>query len=213
LPALAGGELEADSLQLRWSSLRSSLETLGPSHRQPLAWQIWQGEPRWQGSSIVLVHTAKIRPAQRLELWLQLLLAVVAAPSSGRQPLDGVVIARDDKRKDHFSPQLRLKPPGLDQARAELERLAALQRRWHHEGWPVPPLSGWAWVTAEAKSAGTGFDGAQRVWEGAPNQQAERQQEEMGVCFGSSLEASDLIDSRFEQLALELWQPLLEAVL
>ncbi|MFZ0408460.1 MAG: exodeoxyribonuclease V subunit gamma [Cyanobium sp.] len=211
LPALAGGELEAEGLQLRWSSLRASLEALGPHHREPLIWQSWQGAPRWQGDSLVLVQTARIKPAQRLELWLQLLLAVAAAPSSGRSPRQGVVIARDEQRQNHFSPQLTLNPPTLALARAELEQLAALQQRWRCSCWPVPPLSGWAWVQAEAKRPGTGFEAAQRAWEGGPNQWAERQQEEMVVCFGSSLEARDLIDADFGERALELWQPLLTA--
>ena len=209
LPALAGAELEAEGLQQRWSSLRCSLEALGPRHQQRLVWEAWQGAPRWQGDSVVLVHTAKMRPAQRLELWLQLLLAVVATAAGGRQPLQGVVIARDDKRRDQFSPQLKLRPPSLDQAQTELARLAALQQQWRCSCWPVPPLSGWAWVVAESKRAGTGFEAAQRQWEGAPNQWAERQQDEMVVCFGAGLEASDLIDTEFGARALELWQPLL----
>lgn len=213
LPALAGGELEAEALQQRWSSLRSCLESLGPRHQEPLVWQAWQGAPRWQGDSIVLVQTARIRPAQRLELWLQLLLAVAADPASGRQPLQGVVIARDDKRKDLFSPQYRLKPPPLAQARAELERLAALQQHWRERCWPVPPLSGWAWVSAEARRAGSGFEAAQRLWEGGANQWAERQQEEMAVCFGATLETSELIDAQFEARAQELWEPVLKAQL
>ncbi len=213
LPALAGGELEAEALQQRWSSLRSCLESLGPRHQEPLVWQAWQGAPRWQGDSIVLVQTARIRPAQRLELWLQLLLAVAADPASGRQPLQGVVIARDDKRKDLFSPQYRLKPPPLAQARAELERLAALQQHWRERCWPVPPLSGWAWVSAEARRTGSGFEAAQRLWEGGANQWAERQQEEMAVCFGATLEASELIDAQFEARAQELWEPVLKAQL
>ncbi len=213
LPALAGGELEAEALQQRWSSLHSCLETLGPRHQEALVWQAWQGAPRWQGDSIVLLQTARIRPAQRLELWLQLLLAVAAAPASGRQPLQGVVIARDDKRKDQFSPQYRLKPPPLAQARAELERLTALEQHWRCRCWPVPPLSGWAWVSAEARRTGSGFEAAQRAWEGGANQWAERQQEEMAVCFGATLEASDLIDAHFEAKALELWDPVLKAQL
>ena len=213
LPALAGAELEAEGLHQRWSSLRSSLAALGPAHREPLIWGDWQGEPRWQGQSIVLVHTAKIKPAQRLELWLQLLFAVVAAAAGGRQPLQGVVIARDDKHRDQFSPQLKLRPPGLEQAQTQLAQLAALQQQWRCTCWPVPPLSGWAWVLAESKRAGTGFEAAQRQWEGAPNQWAERQQEEMVVCFGADREASDLIDAAFEVRAKELWQPLLEAQL
>jgi len=211
LPALAGGELEAEGLQQRWASLHSSLEALGPHHREPLAWESWQGAPRWQGDSLVLVQTARIKPAQRLELWLQLLLAVAAAPGSGRPPRQGVVIARDEKLKNRFSPQLTLSPPPLEQARAELERLAALQQHWRCSCWPVPPLSGWAWVQAEAKRSGTGFEAAQRAWEGGPSQWAERQQEEMVVCFGAGLEAGDLIDAAFGDRAQELWGRLLEA--
>ncbi|MCX5948384.1 MAG: exodeoxyribonuclease V subunit gamma [Cyanobacteria bacterium] len=211
LPALAGGELEAEGLQQRWASLHSSLEALGPHHREPLAWQSWQGAPRWQGDSLVLVQTARIKPAQRLELWLQLLLAVAAAPSSGRLPRQGVVIARDEKLKNRFSPQLTLSPPPLEQARAELERLAALQQHWRCSCWPVPPLSGWAWVQAEAKRPAAGFEAAQRAWEGGPSQWAERQQEEMVVCFGAGLEAGDLIDAAFGDRAQELWGRLLEA--
>ncbi|MEI6031321.1 MAG: exodeoxyribonuclease V subunit gamma [Synechococcaceae cyanobacterium ELA739] len=213
LPALAGAELEAEALQRRWASLQRSLESLGPRQQPHLAWGDWSGAPRWQGASIVLVQTARIRPAQRLELWLQLLLAVAASPTSGRLPQQGVVIARDEKHKDQFSPQMTLQPPTLAEAQAELERLAALQQQWQRRCWPVPPLSGWAWVTAERKRQGSGFEAAQRAWEGGANQWAERQQEEMVVCFGAGLEASDLIDQAFEQGAQELWHRLLEAQL
>jgi exodeoxyribonuclease V gamma subunit len=75
----------------------------------------------------------------------------------------------------------------------------------------VPPLSGWAWVQAEAKRPAAGFEAAQRAWEGGPSQWAERQQEEMVVCFGAGLEAGDLIDAAFGDRAQELWGRLLEA--
>jgi exodeoxyribonuclease V gamma subunit len=106
---------------------------------------------------------------------------------------------------------MTLQPPTLAEAQGELERLAALQQHWQNRCWPVPPQSGWAWVTAESKRQGSGFEAAQRAWEGGANQWAERQQEEMVVCFGAGLEASDLVDGAFEQGAQELWQRLLEA--
>ncbi len=208
LPAGAAGELEAQALAERWRSLQECLEALGEPWRQPLGWGPWQATPLWRGDTVVGIHGAKAGPGPRIELWLDLLLAAAAAPDTGRRPLQGVLIARDG---DRLAEDLRLRAPDPDVARAELERLGALRQQWRNACWPVPPRTGWGWLTCERRRAGDGFGEARRIWEGDGPAGGEREREEMEVCFGATLPAADLVDERFGERAAALYGPLLEA--
>lgn len=209
LPPLAAAELEAQGLAQRCSSLRQTLQSLGPAWQEPLSWQQWRAAPLWHGRQLVLVRTGKARCRDRLQLWLQLLLAVAAADCSGRRPEGAVLIGRDGQR---FAILNRLAPPEPASAQAELERLAALRQQWHQRCWPVPHETGWAFLQAERKRADSGLEAAIPAWEGHGQSAGERQQPEMALCFGVDLPTADLIDSRFQQLAETLLAPMQEAL-
>lgn len=181
LPPLAAGELEARGLSQRWSSLQASLEALGPERRLLAAWQGWQQDVVWRGSSLLVLHTARPRHRHRLELWLTLLLAAAA----GQSPDGGVLVARSDQ---DFNVALRLTAPDRDSARTELERLADLREHWRQQCWPVPPETGWVLLE---KGEGRAID----TWEGSGVVRGERQEPEQTLCFGAELSGSSLLAS------------------
>ena len=205
LPPQGGGELEARTLQRRWQTLQDARAALGPPSCEPLTWGDWQAAPQWQGDSVVVCHPAKASTAQFIDLWLQLVLASACATS----PRQGVLIARDSP--DRFAAALILKPLEVEAARLELERLETLARRGRQVCWPVPPDSGWAWISHEQAKAGSGDAQAAQVWEGHVRRRGERLREEMVVCFGADLPASSLIDGDFGPLAAQLYGPILAA--
>ncbi|MEB3169999.1 MAG: exodeoxyribonuclease V subunit gamma [Synechococcaceae cyanobacterium] len=208
LPAGAAGALEAQVLAERWASLQETLEGLGEPWQEPLGWGDWQATPLWRGRSLVVVHGGRRRPAEAMDLWLQLQLAAAAAPASGRAPTQGVLIARDDNR---LAVALRLQAPTPEAARQELERLADLRERWRQTCWPVPPRSGWAWCEGERDNPGTGFEKVVKVWEGDGRGRAESQEPDMQVCFGAECSALALVDGAFGERARTLYGAVLAA--
>lgn len=220
LPAGSGAVLEAEVLQQRWSSLERSLASLGDPWSEPLCWQGLQSAAQGQGEALVMVHCGRESISQQMALWLQLLLAVAAScqASSGARLLipnrrrlqRAALISRSDG--ETFSITTRLKAPEPLAAAAELERLLALQQRWSHACWPVPPCTGWAWLKKEQGQAGSGTAAAAEVWEGSPHRNAERLQEEMAVCFGETLPTDRLLRGPFRACATELYLPLLQAM-
>jgi exodeoxyribonuclease V gamma subunit len=213
LPAGAAGELESRRLERRRSSLHRVLEELGAPRQEPIAWGPYQAAPLRRGDAVVVVHLGRPRTPQRMDLWLQLLLAAAAgirgegSLSSG-MPRQGVLIARE---KDRFEVTFRLEAPDAEAARRELERLAAVREDWRGTCWPVPPRTGWAWLEAEAKQAGKGPGKATETWEGGFDHPGERQTPEIALCFGADLPAATLLDERFAALAATLYGPVLEA--
>ena len=207
LPPGAAGAIEARLLGERWASLNASLRELGPASQRPLAWKDWRATPLFRGDVVVLIHGGSEQAPQRMDLWLQLLLAS-AAPHDGPSPRQGVLIARE---KDRLRPMVRLAAPDAEVARQELDRLEALRRQWILSCWPVPPRTGLAFLLAERKQPGTGPARAAAIWEGGPMQWAERDQEEMVLCFGADLSAKTLVEEPFAACAAELYGPLLEA--
>ncbi len=205
LPPHGGGALEARTLHRRRQTLQDARAALGSPHCEPLAWGLWQAAPQWQGDSVVVCHPAKATTAQFVDLWLQLLLAAACATT----PRQGVLIARDSP--DGFAAALTLRPLDGDTARQELDRLDALAQRGRQVCWPVPPDSGWAWVSHEHTKAGSGEAHAAEAWEGHVRRRGERLREEMVVCFGADLPAGRLIDGAFGPLATEIYGPILAA--
>ena len=202
LPPLSAGALEARQLEQRWISLTSCLEQLGPERSEAMVWGDLQSDLSLRGDQIVLVHTAKPRTPQRLQLWLELLLACAAE----QRPRSAVLIGRDQNR---FRILERFEAPGSVEASEQLERLQ-IWRGEHREGcWPLPPETGWAYAAAEAR--GRGWIEARNTWEGTPKSPAEREDPVQRVCFGSDLPLSELLSPRLQALALELHEPLLQA--
>ncbi|MEB3265056.1 MAG: exodeoxyribonuclease V subunit gamma [Cyanobacteriota bacterium] len=204
LPPLAAAELEARRLAERWCSLATSLEQLGPAIPFEAAWGPWRLPLQRRGDAVVLLHTARARVAERLELWLLLLLAAAA----GQAPARGLVLARHE---DRFSPVIHLAAPQPEQAQAELDRLGRLEHHWRHRCWPAPPATAWSWLEAERKKPGSGQAKALQAWEGGWQTAGERDQEEMVVCFGSGCAFTDLLAGGLVERADELYGPLLEA--
>ena len=181
LPPLAAGRLEAGRLSRRWHSLHTTLEALGPERRALAQWQGWQQELLWRGSALVVLHPARPRSRQRLELWLSLLLAAAA----DQAPSAAVLVARGEQ---DFGVEMRLVPPDGATARQELARLAELRETWRQRCWPVPPETGWALVEK-------GTDQAIETWEGTERSRGERQEPEQALCFGVELSGSALLAS------------------
>jgi exodeoxyribonuclease V gamma subunit len=198
--------LEARLLQARWSSLHRSLEALGPARQRSLSWEIWQGSVEQRGETVVLVHTGRETPPQRMELWLHLLLA--AAAGSAAAPRAGLLIARE---QDRIEPRLHLACPPPEEARRQLERLGELRQRWRQRCWPVPPRCGMAYLEAERSRPGSGPGAAADCWEGAGMRRAERQEAEMALCFGADRPIADLLGPEFVACATDLYGVMLEA--
>ncbi|SBO42868.1 exodeoxyribonuclease V subunit gamma [Cyanobium sp. NIES-981] len=196
LPPAAGGILEARQLSRRWSDLQAALERLGPARQEPALWDLWASTLAWRGDTLVQVHPARARSRHRLDLWLRLLLAAAA----GQGPQAGVLVARGDKG---FGEQLRLRPPDIPAAQAELRRLAALRERWRQRCWPVPPDTGWALLTK-------GRSAAIACWEGGFQRPGEREEPEQALCFGPDLPAAQLLQDPLECCANTLMGPLVE---
>ena len=195
LPPLAAAELEADLLAERWRDLHHSLGQLGEvAELRELTWGPWNHTLHWRGDTLVLLHTAKGRCRHLLELWLQLLLACAA----GTPPRQAVLIARGDKG---FAVQQRLQPSAAEQARAELEQLAALRSAWRLRCWPVPPEMGWAWLQQGERKA-------IEVWEGHERLRGERQEPDQVLCFGAQRPARELLGEEFGRLATDWLGPL-----
>ena len=203
LPGGAAGQLEARQLSQRFRSLADVLDLLGEHREQQAAAAGLAGSLGWRGEQLVLAHTAKAGPAQRLELWLALLVASAA----GQQPRRGVLVARDEHR---FRILETIAPPSASEAQEQLELLQALREQHRGSCWPVPPRSGWAWAEAEWRKAGSGFKAAAGAWEGGFAGAGEREQAVMAFCFGSGLSGRELVDGRFCSAALSLLEPLLE---
>ena len=150
----------------------------------------------------MLVHTAKPRTPQRLQLWLELLLACAAE----QRPRSAVLIGRDQNR---FRILERFEAPGSVEAREQLEQLLIWRGEHRERCWPLPPETGWSYAAAEAR--GRGWIEARSTWEGTPQSPAEREDPVQRVCFGSDLPLSELLSPRLQALALELHEPLLQA--
>ena len=203
LPAGAAGELETRQLKQRWCSLQAVLSELGDQELVTAEAAGLGTMLPLRGGQVVLAHGARPRPAQRLELWLGLLLASAA----GLAPSAGLLVGRDDHS---FRVLEQLEPPTAEQAVALLEQLLALRDKHRHRCWPVPPGSGWAWATAERRRPGSGFQAALKEWEGGFGGSAEREEAVMALCFGRDTGTRELLDGDFSEAALTLLTPLLE---
>ncbi|MCP9849005.1 exodeoxyribonuclease V subunit gamma [Cyanobium sp. Morenito 9A2] len=205
-PAGSAGELEGMVMGGRWRTLGAVLEGLGKPHTGVSCWQGLSLELDWRGQLVVLSHTAKEGVAQRLDLWLRVLLAAAA----GEAPAGGVLVARSSK--DQFAVELRLEPPEADQAVLELEALLALREQLGGACWPVPPRTGWAFVEAERKAAGSGPAKAAAAWEGGILFPGERESPVLATCFGADTPIDALLGGSFSAAAEALYGPVLERV-
>jgi exodeoxyribonuclease V gamma subunit len=205
LPPLAAGKLEVEQLQQRWQSLQTCLERLGPAHLEPASWQGLEAALPWRGRQLVLAHTGKPRCRQRLQLWLELLLAAAA----GQAPAAAALVARDQQRF-RLVEQLTAPPPS--RASELLEQLIEWREQHRHSCWPLPPDTGWAYAAAEAAKPGEGrgWGKARDAWEGGFQFRGERQDAAMALCFGSDQPLAELLTPPVQELALALHGPLLE---
>ena len=201
LPPLSAGTLEAARLEQRWTSLEFCLSQLGPQSVEEVAWEDFTAALTHRGEQLVLVHTAKPRTPQRLQLWLQLLLA----QATNTHLATGVLVGRDGNR---FRVLERINAPPKADATALLEQISSWRQTYRERCWPVPPETGWAFVSGVAK--GRGWSKAKETWEGTPLFQGERLEAVQQMCFGSDRPVQDVLDEQCQALALALYQPLME---
>lgn len=204
LPVRSGGVIEADLLQLRWSSLQDSLQDLGGTAcLQACRWGRLEASLRWQGSTLVLLHTAKGQPRQWLDLWLQVLLAVAA----DRSPVQAVLLARDG---DRFGISATVQPPPPGLAVVELERLLGLLEQWRWSCWPLPPRTSLIYARSERERPGSGLAKAIEAWEGGFQTRGEREEEAQALCFGRTLPGRVLLQEPRLALAEERYGAMLD---
>ena len=203
LPAFSAGTLEASRLEQRWKSLASCLTTLGEERSNLVQVGALEAALPFRGDQIVLVHTARPRTPQRLQLWLWAVLAAAA----GCPFRAGVLVARDGHR---FRILERITPPDRDQANTLIDQLQGWRKQHQEHCWPLPPETGWAFASGEAKGQGKGWTKARDIWEGNARVQGERLEAVQQLCFGSDLPLSELLNDERQALALALHQPLLE---
>ena len=208
LPPGSAAVLEVRRLESRRRGMEQQAAALGDPWQGEVVWGPWRSEQGWRGDAVVVMHWAKGGPIQLLDLWLQLTLAAAAGARGGRVPSRGVLLARD--KGDRISGTTLL-APDQEEARRELERLADLRERWRAACWPVPPRTGWTWWEQE-RQARSGQAAAQRVWEGAHQQDGERRLPEMVTCFGGDLPLTTLLQDPFPALARELMEPVQAAL-
>ena len=213
-PPAQGAQLEASRLQERWNSLHATLRLLGDEHPLTPQWNRWTGQLSVRGNAVVLVHPSKPKVEQRLDLWLQVQLAAAALEHA--PPRRGLLIARGSgDSQDTFAIQFTITAPDPEAAREELARLWRLRQTWRSACWPVPPDTGWTWMAQGGPAVGTpGFEAVEAVWQGNAFQgRAERDREEMGLCFGHQRSlASLLVEQPFEACARDLYGPILAAI-
>ena len=205
LPPLAAGVLEVAQLEQRWGSLRDCLELLGEPEQHALAWQHYEAELSSRGDQLVLIHTAKPRTPQRLQLWLECLLAAAAGLN-----LRGAALVGRDRHRFRVLERYELPAPAL--AAELLEQLQGWRDAHRTDCWGLPPETGWAFASAESSKPGLGrgWAKAKDAWEGGYQQRAEREDPVQRVCFGSDLPLGDLLTPELQSLALSLHGPLLE---
>ncbi|MCP9927663.1 exodeoxyribonuclease V subunit gamma [Cyanobium sp. CH-040] len=203
LPAGAAAHLEAGRLDQRWLSLQAVLRELGEERSGEATAAGLAATLSWRGGRLVLVHTARPRPAKRLELWLVLLLACAA----DQQPREALLVGRDGHA---FRRLETLTPLPAAAAAVRLEQLRELRERHRQRCWPAPPLTGWAWAEAEWRRPGSGFRAAVGAWEGGFGGPGEREEEVMAFCFGSGTTTRELLGGDCGPAAQQLLTPLLE---
>ena len=207
-PPAQGGALEAETLQERWHSLQATLAPLGEAREAALQWGPWAGSAILRGDAVVLVHLARERVAQRLELWLQLQLAAAALVEA--PPRRGLLIARGTgNKKDSFAIQCTFVAPDPGEAQRELARLWQLRQSWRTACWPVPPETGWVWLEQGEPAPGSKeFEKVAKVWSGDGHlSRGEASREEMELCFGHQRS----LESLLQELPLATWAPRLFA--
>uniref|UniRef100_UPI003F6990BB exodeoxyribonuclease V subunit gamma n=1 Tax=Vulcanococcus sp. TaxID=2856995 RepID=UPI003F6990BB len=200
LPPEAAGELEVAQLQGRWQSLSHCLEQLGAPERRPASWDGLEAELAWRSRQVVLVHSAKPRTAQRLGLWLELLLACAA----GQAPSGAALVGRDGQR---FRVLERIEALPASDAALVLEQLRQWQLQHSQRCWPLPPETGWAYAAATEPRR---WSAALAAWEGNAMLRGERRDPLQAVCFGADRPLAELLTAELQELALQLHSPLLQ---
>ena len=200
LPPEAAGELEVAQLQGRWQSLSHCLEQLGEPERRPASWDGLEAELAWRSRQVVLVHSAKPRTAQRLGLWLELLLACAA----GQAPSGAALVGRDGQR---FRVLERIEALPASDAALVLEQLRQWELQHSQRCWPLPPETGWAYAAATEPRR---WSAALAAWEGNAMLRGERRDPLQAVCFGADRPLAELLTAELQELALQLHSPLLQ---
>lgn len=137
------------------------------------------------------VRHAKVRPVDRLRLWIEHLLLNVAAPAG--MPLRSVLVAQDD--------ELTLGPE--PRAREMLADLLAVYRDGQRQVLPFYPQTAWAWL--EQKNP-------RREWEGDAFNNKPGERDDPYVRLVLRDRAGDPLGAEFQQLARRIYGPLRAAM-
>ncbi len=211
LPPGAAATLESERLEKRWLQLQSTLLSIGECKAKRLELPETSKTILWAGQTAVVVQPGQMRPKGIMEGWLNHLLIC----SQDKAPAQTILVTRNasTNKKDQFEIALRWQPLTSDEAQSHLKELKALANQGLSQCWPVPPLSGWAWATANKKSAGSGDEAFSKKWNGGFKMQGEREQAEMRLCFGEQCEASKLLNSNcFVEACAKLYGPLIDSL-
>ena len=212
LPPGAAAVLAGDQLERRWQHLQQTLLSIGPCHSSCLNIDDTSQSLLWADKTLVVVQPGRLKPRGVMSGWLRHLQVC----ASGNCIDASVVVARhaSASRPDQFEQALRWRPLDTGEAEAQLATLRALAAQGVVQCWPVPPISGWARVQQEQKSAGKGNQAFKDKWAGGFKQLGECTDPVMKLCFGDGLEAEQLLESDgFEEASTALYKPILETLL
>jgi hypothetical protein len=137
---------------------------------------------------------------QRLQLWLECLLAAAA----GLNMRGAALVGRDRHR---FRVLERYELPASALAEELLEQLQGWRDAHRMDCWGLPPETGWAFASAESSKPGLGrgWAKAKDAWEGGYQQRAEREDPVQRVCFGSDLPGFTLFVLRLSEWVQSWW--------
>jgi exodeoxyribonuclease V gamma subunit len=157
-----------------------------------------------RGETILVATFSRVAAKHRLTAWVRLLAATAAAPE---RSLRTITVGRGPGKDDICV--ARIEPLTAPAAREQLQTLVDLYEHGMREPLPVYCASSAAYVAAEA-SGEDPLAAARRKWESDYNYDGEDSEPEHVLVHGGEAQFEALIaDSRFEQLAHQLWDGLL----
>ncbi len=208
-PPEAAGEIENEILENRWLNLQSTILKLGACQYNQIeskneTFKILQSE-----RASIVVEMGRFNYSVGMQGWL-LHLKLCSNSSSQKSTL---IIAKSESRtkRNCFEIALRWKAISPEKANHYLDILGLLATHGMTKCWPVPPESGWAYVSKNIDGSADSIKEFETVWNGTYSLKGERNRPEMQICFGEDCEASDIINSKgFRSAINALYSPIFE---
>ncbi len=150
---------------------------------------------RLTASGLIDYRPAKIKPKDRLRLWLRHLLLNLGRPA-GVEP---------SSRFLGLDGELALAP--VADPAAQIAPLLALYQRGLSEPLPLLPATSWAYAAAlqEGKDTGDALNDARKCWLGDGHHEGEYQRDPYLSLIWRGRD--DIFDETFQDLACQVWQP------